>query len=46
MSQGSLRKVEAARAAYRRNAWADATDLFLHADAETPLEAEDLEALV
>ncbi len=36
----------AARDAYRRGAWADATDLFLRADAETGLEIDDLGALV
>ena len=46
MAQGSLQSMKAARAAYRRCAWANATDLFLRADAETQLEVEDLEALV
>ncbi|HEU4618458.1 MAG TPA: LuxR C-terminal-related transcriptional regulator [Gammaproteobacteria bacterium] len=32
-----------ARAAYRRHAWRDAFDLFSRADAEAPLDAEDLE---
>lgn len=39
------RKIQAARAAYRRNAWADATDLFLLAAADSKLEIEDIEAL-
>lgn len=38
--------IHAARAAYRRSAWADATELFLRADAEAALDAPDLEALV
>lgn len=38
--------LSAARAAYRRNEWADATELFLRADVEGGLDAEDLEALV
>jgi ATP/maltotriose-dependent transcriptional regulator MalT len=38
--------IDAARTAYRRNAWADATELFLRADAEAALDASDLEALV
>lgn len=46
MAPGSLQSLEAARAAYRRSAWADATNLFLRADAEAQLEVEDLEALV
>ncbi len=36
----------AARDAYQRGAWADATDLFLGADTETGLEIDDLDALV
>lgn len=36
----------AARAAYENGAWADATDLFLTADAEAPLGSDDLDALV
>jgi DNA-binding CsgD family transcriptional regulator len=46
MSQNSLKTIRAARDAYRRNAWADATELFLRADAEAELEIDDLEALV
>ena len=38
--------LHAAREAYRQGAWADATDLFLRADAEGRLAIEDLEALV
>lgn len=38
--------LHAAREAYRQGAWADATDLFLHADVECGLAIEDLEALV
>lgn len=45
MERPPTETVEAARAAYRRNAWADATDLFLRADAEAGLEVGDLEAL-
>lgn len=40
-----MKPIEEARAAYRRCAWADATDLFLRADAEAQLEVDDLEAL-
>jgi hypothetical protein len=46
MSQNLLKTIHAARDAYRRNAWADATELFLRADAEAELEIDDLEALV
>ncbi len=44
---GSVRTetIDAARTAYRRNAWGDATELFLRADAEAALDAPDLEAL-
>lgn len=35
-----------ARAAYEKGAWADATDLYLRADAGARLESDDLEALV
>lgn len=38
--------IEAARSAYRSNAWSDATDLFLQADTEIALEDQDLEDLV
>ncbi len=38
--------LQAARDAYKRQAWADATDLFLRADAETGLLIDDLESLV
>ena len=37
--------IEAARSAYRCNAWSDATELFLQADAQNGLEEQDLEAL-
>jgi DNA-binding CsgD family transcriptional regulator len=46
MSQESLETVQAARRAYERRAWADATELFLRADADSELEIDDLEALV
>lgn len=46
MTRPGLEVLEAARASYRRNAWSDATDLFLRADAEVALEDQDLEALV
>jgi len=46
MSQSLPKTIHAARDAYRRNAWADATELFLRADAEADLEIDDLEALV
>ena len=46
MSQNLLKTIHAARDAYRRNAWADATELFRRADAESELEIDDLEALV
>ncbi len=38
-------KIDAARAAYSSNSWADATDLYLQADAEAALDVPDLEAL-
>lgn len=38
--------IRAARGAYRRRQWADATALFLRADAESGLAADDLETLV
>jgi DNA-binding CsgD family transcriptional regulator len=38
--------LRAARDAYRRGAWADATDLFLRADTEATLAIDDLEDLV
>ena len=46
MPQSLPRTIDAARAAYRRGDWADATDLFLRADAEAGLRIHDLEALV
>ncbi len=46
MSRSSLDTLGAARDAYRRSSWADATDLFLQADAESELGIDDLEALV
>lgn len=46
MTERSSETLEAARAAHDRNAWADATDLFLRADDEAGLSTEDLEALV
>lgn len=46
MSQSLLKTIHAARDAYQRSAWADATELFLRADAEAELEIDDLEALV
>ena len=44
MSPNPLEAIQAARAAYDRGAWADATELFLAADCE--LEIDDLESLV
>lgn len=38
-------RIDAARAAYSSNSWADATDLYLQADAEAALDVPDLEAL-
>lgn len=38
--------LQTAREAYGRGAWADATDLFLRADAESRLNIEDLDRLV
>ncbi|WP_349365562.1 MAG: response regulator transcription factor [Nitratireductor rhodophyticola] len=38
--------LRAAKDAYSEGAWADATELFLNADAESELGADDLEALV
>ena len=38
--------LQTAREAYGRGAWADATDLFLRADAERQLDIEDLDRLV
>lgn len=46
MSPHPLETVEAARDAYQRGAWADATELFLRADAEAGLGIGDLELLV
>lgn len=46
MANNLLNTIHAARDAYRRNAWADATELFLRADTETELAIDDLEALV
>jgi hypothetical protein len=46
MSKNLCNTIHAARDAYRRNAWADATELFLRADAEAELEIDDLKALV
>lgn len=46
MTHTASKAIEAARNAYRCNAWADATELFLRADSETGLEEQDLEALV
>lgn len=45
MSENPRDKLQAARSAYDRGAWADATELFLGADAETGLDTGDLEAL-
>ena len=46
MSANQHKAIQAARAAYDRGAWADATELYLNADAESELGADDLEALV
>ncbi len=46
MSPNPPKAIQAARAAYDRGAWADATELFLTADAEMELDLDDLEALV
>ena len=46
MAQDPLETVQAARDAYDRGAWADATELFLRADAESGLGIDDLETLV
>lgn len=46
MSQRPLEPIQAARDAYRQGAWADATDLFVRADAECELGIDDLDALV
>ena len=46
MSQKLVGTIQAARDAYERSEWADATELFLSADAESELEIDDLEALV
>src|SRR5687768_5340309 len=46
MSQNPLGTIQAARHAYERKAWADATELRLSADAESELEIDDGEALV
>lgn len=46
MPLNSLEPIQAARKAYREGAWADATELFLTADAEKELDVDDLEALV
>lgn len=46
MSANLHKAIQAARAAYDRGAWADATELYLNADAESELGADDLEALV
>lgn len=46
MSRNPLEAIQAARDAYERGAWADATQLFLRADAEADLPIDDLEALV
>lgn len=46
MTQIASEAIEAARTAYRSNAWSDATELFLQVDAEFGLEEQDLEALV
>jgi len=43
MGNGTLQD---ARRAYSQGAWADATDLFLSADAQSPLNREDLDRLV
>ncbi|MCV0397246.1 MAG: LuxR C-terminal-related transcriptional regulator [Rhizobiaceae bacterium] len=46
MSPNLLEAIQAARTAYSQHAWADATELFLIADAESELDVDDLEALV
>lgn len=46
MSRDTVQTLQAARNAYRQSAWADATELYLRADAEAELEIGDLEALV
>jgi DNA-binding CsgD family transcriptional regulator len=46
MPQNPRGTIRAARDAYERNAWADATELFLNADAESELGVDDLEALI
>jgi DNA-binding CsgD family transcriptional regulator len=46
MPQTPSRTVQAARDAYENGAWADATELFLRADAGCELEIDDLDALV
>ena len=45
MSRNTLEAIQAAKDAYQRGAWADATRLFLRADAECDLAIDDLEAL-
>src|SRR5690606_31653842 len=44
--QTPLKAIQGARDAYQRCGWADATDLFVRADAESELGVNDLEALV
>ena len=46
MPQDPLGAIQDARTAYSKGAWADATELFLSADAEAELDVDDLEALV
>ncbi|MEQ9040333.1 MAG: LuxR C-terminal-related transcriptional regulator [Silicimonas sp.] len=46
MNETARNKLLAAREAYARGDWADATDLFLSAGAKSDLEIEDVEALV
>ena len=46
MSANSRATIQAARDAYVRNAWADATDLFVRADSQSELGIDDLEMLV
>ena len=46
MPQTPSKTVQAARDAYETGAWADATELFLRADAGCELEIDDLDALV
>lgn len=46
MTQNPLETIQAARDAYQQSAWADATELFLVADAAAELGIGDLEALV